>query len=88
MDDKTSNNIAMKLDYKHEDIDLEIEFDFHAPVPATHDTPSEVGYVDVTDILHEGESIFEIINSDIIAEIEEQVYNSEADRRTEPPELE
>ena len=77
----------MRVDYKHDDIELEIEFDFYEFVPATHDMPSEVGYVDVTDIFHEGVSIFEIINSDIIAEIEEQVYNSEEDRRSEPPEL-
>tara|TARA_R110000796_G_scaffold56591_1_gene131118 strand:+ start:267 stop:476 length:210 start_codon:yes stop_codon:yes gene_type:complete len=64
----------MNTDYTYGNIDLKIEYDFYEFVPATYENPSEGGYVEITDILHKRESILELVTRDLLAEIEEEIY--------------
>tara|TARA_R100001369_G_scaffold91114_1_gene131584 strand:+ start:103 stop:315 length:213 start_codon:yes stop_codon:yes gene_type:complete len=64
----------MITDYTYGDIELKIEYDFHEFVPGTYDSPSEGGYVEITDILHRRESILELVTCDLLAEIGEEIY--------------
>tara|TARA_R110002153_G_scaffold32343_2_gene97886 strand:- start:6886 stop:7098 length:213 start_codon:yes stop_codon:yes gene_type:complete len=64
----------MKTNYTYGSIELEIDYDIYEFVPATHYNPSEGGYIEIDDILHKGESIFELFSVDALLEIGEDIY--------------
>ena len=41
---------------------LEIEFEIERYYPATRETPEEGGSVEITDILHEGISVYDLVS--------------------------
>lgn len=64
----------MKIDYEYEGVDIEIEFDYYPYVPATYEYPSEGGYTNIIDVFHKGESIFELVSSNILEHLEAEIY--------------
>lgn len=64
----------MKIDRIIEEVELSIEFHYVPYNPGDYNNPPERGYVTVENIYHKEESIFEIIDFDIISKIEEELY--------------
>ena len=64
----------MTTDYTYGNIELKIDYDIHDFVPATYHNPSEGGCVEINDILHKDESIYELFSFDALSEIGEDIY--------------
>ena len=69
-----------------DNVELEIVFEYEAPVPATHLDPPEGGYVVVTDIIHKGDSLLELVSEQDVEDLETKVYDEYTEYIHEPPE--
>tara|TARA_R110002012_G_scaffold291739_2_gene486348 strand:+ start:553 stop:786 length:234 start_codon:yes stop_codon:yes gene_type:complete len=76
----------MKTELYVDDLELEIEFDFYPEVPATHLDPPDGGYVDITDVLHKGESIYDLLDYKYVEKWEREIYEQEEEDSRTPPE--
>jgi len=64
----------MKITHTYDDIELDIELDFYKFVPQSYYDPGAEGYVDIIDVVHKGESIYEIIAPAVLSRMEEELY--------------
>ena len=64
----------MKITHTYDGIELDIELDFYKFIPQTYLDPGSEGYVDIIDVVHKEESIYEIISPIVISRMEEEIY--------------
>ena len=76
----------MKIEREEFGIDLVIELDYYPEVPATHYDPPDGGYVNITDVLHKDESIFDLVGSNFIEAWENELYDELTEKFNTPPE--
>jgi hypothetical protein len=67
-------------------VELDIVFEYEAPVPATHLDPPSGGYAVVTDIIHKGDSLLALVSESDIQDLETKVYDEYTEHIHEPPE--
>ena len=64
----------MKIDRNVQEVELTIEFHYEPYNPGDYNNPPEGGYVSIEDVIHKGESIYELINYSIIEQLEDEIY--------------
>tara|TARA_R100000329_G_C7532174_1_gene187768 strand:- start:494 stop:706 length:213 start_codon:yes stop_codon:yes gene_type:complete len=64
----------MEINRIVDEVELTISFYYEPHNPGHHNNPPEGGYVTIEDVLHKGESIYELINYSIVERLEEEIY--------------
>jgi len=70
----------MKADIEYNDVPVTVDYHYEPLIQGTYFDPPEGGFVEVHDILVEGVSIYELVASTHIENLEEQIYDYELDR--------
>lgn len=64
----------MEINRVVDGVELTIEFHYEPFSPGDHNNPPEGGYVSIEDVIHKGESIYELINYSIVEQLEDEIY--------------
>ena len=67
-------------------IDLVLELEYYEEVPGTYYDPPDGGYVNITDVLHKDESIFDLVGYNFIEGWENELYDELTEEFNTPPE--
>ena len=67
-------------------IDLVLELEYYEEVPGTYYDPPDGGYVNITDVLHKDESIFDLVGYNFIEAWENELYDELTEEFNTPPE--
>ena len=64
----------MEIDKILNGIEVTISFYYEPHNPGHHNRAPEAGFVIIEDILHKGQSIYEIISKSIVEQLEDKIY--------------